>query len=321
MGGLRAIHDVIVVGMGPGGAATASMLRAPRSFGIAGEALDVLALEARGAVPLRDRAIGLWPEALDTLGQADDILGHFGEAATAPHQVSRIEHVERTFREVADLVGVESRYDTTVRGVRDLGEHAGVEVELGDGTIERARVLVDATGARLGPFRHGEPHGAVVYLTGQLPPLDGGAQVAGGTLLLAHGRGHDRMVSGAFAFNDARAGATAYVKYPSLPARADDAAWARRTMRSHLRASGLDARGLRDVQFLTTPLVRSPSAVNGSMLAVGDAVRRLSPEGAMGVTNAIVDARGAAWAIQSTLTGPAPRAEAFAEYARAASRR
>ena len=318
---MGALHDVIVVGLGPGGAATASMLRAPRSFGIAGEALDVLALEARGAVPTRDRAIGLWPEALDSLRQADDMLGRFGSEATAPQDVTRIDHVERTFRDVADLVGVEARYDTMVRHVRDLGDHAGVEVELADGTLERARVLVDATGARLGAFRHGEPAGEAVYLTGQLPPLDGGPQVGGGAWLVAHGRDQDRMLSGAFAFTDARAGATPYVKYPSLPARADDATWARRTMRTHLRRSGIDARGLRDVQFLATPLVRTPSAANGSMLAVGDAVRRVSPEDARGVTNALLDARGAAWAIQSSLAGSMSRAQAFDEYAIAASRR
>lgn len=318
---MRALHDVIVVGMGPGGAATASMLRAPRSFGLAGEALDVLALEARGAIPTRDRTIGLWPEALESLGQADDLLGRFGSEATAPESVTRIEHVERTFRDVADLVGIESRYDSSVRGVRDLGVHAGVEAELADGTIERARVLVDATGARLGVFRHGESAGEDVYLTGQLPPMASAGTNIDGGWLIAHGRGNDRMLSGAVAFNDARAGATAYVEYPSRPTHADDATWARRTMRHHLEESGIDPRGLRDVQFITTPLVRTPSAASGSMLAVGDAVRRLSPEGAMGVTNAIVDARDAARAIQSTLAGSTPRAQAFAEYASAAALR
>lgn len=311
------MRDVIVVGLGPGGAATASMLRAPRSFGIAGEALDVLAIEARGATPTRDRAIGLWPQGLDTLRQADDLLGRFGDDATAPLGTTRIDHVERTFRDVADLVGVETRYDTKVRSVRDLGDHAGVQVELADGSIERARVLVDATGARLGTFQHGAPQGEVVYLTGQLPPLDAGPQVGGGAWLVAHGRDQDRAVTGVFAFNDARAGATAYVRYPSLPARADDPTWVRQTLRRHLRHSGVDPRGLRDAQFLVTPLVRTPSAARGSMLAVGDAVRRVSPENAMGVTNALLDARTASWAVQSALTRGETRSQVFAEYAQA----
>ncbi len=320
MGGVRALHDVIVVGMGPGGAATASMLRAPSSFGIRGAgALDVLALEARGAVPVRDRVVGLYPEALDTLAQADDVVGRFGSEATAPAGTTRISHVERTMRDAADLLGVEARYDTAVAGVRDLGR-AGVEVSTADGTVHRARFLVDASGGRVGAFQHGPAQGHVVYLTGQAPPIGTDMTVHGGSVL-ARGAGRDRALSSVFAFNDARAGATIYVKYPSVPSNADDPTWTRRLLRRHLEEGGVDPRGLRDAQFLSTPLVRSPSAAAGNFLAVGDTVRRLSPETALGVTNSLADARAAATAIHDALGGTATQSDAFAGYAANAAMR
>jgi 2-polyprenyl-6-methoxyphenol hydroxylase-like FAD-dependent oxidoreductase len=319
MGGIQAMRDAIVVGLGPAGAATATMLREPAAFGIAGEALDVLAVEARGIVPMRGRVVAIQPEALPIIEQADQLLGL--NRATAPNAVAAIRRIEGTFRDTLAHVGVEARYDTRIANVHD-GGRAGVRVTFEDGSVERARYLVDASGGRLGTFAWDAPQGETIYLTGQLPPIKG----EGGTFVSwagvrVHGAGNDRTTGTVFGFNDAADGATAFVQFPSLPAHADDARAAHRLLRRYLRESGIDPRGLRDAQYIVTPHVRVPDAVNGSYIAVGDTARRLSPRTARGVSNAILDAKGAAWAIHDAISGRKLAEHALDEYAIAASRR
>lgn len=320
MGGTGAIRDVIVVGLGPAGAGAAAMLRAPGAFGISGRALDVLAVEARGFVPTRSRVVALQPEALMLLSQADDLIGRGPASPTAPQGVATIAGIETTLRRALEHAGVDARYGARIVDVRD-GGRAGVRVTFADGSSERARFLVDATGGRLGAFGHGEPTSETVYLTGQLPPRSSGGAMFFGRPVRVHGAGNDRRYQPVFGFNDARVGATAFVEYPSLPGRANDATHARRLLRHHLERSGLDPHGLRDAAFITTPHVRAGDAVEGSLIAVGDTARRVSPTTAAGVSNALEDARDAASAVQSTLAGPVAREHALAEYALAAKRR
>lgn len=315
------MRDAIVVGLGPAGAATATMLREPGAYSIAGSALDVLAVEARGAIPTRGRVVALQQGGLTILEQTDRLLGRADELATAPQGVSSIRRVEDTFRAAMRDVGVDARYDTRIVGIEDRGR-AGVTVTFEDGTTERARYLVDATGGRLGPFSWDAPTGETIYLTGQLPPMRGeGASFLSDRFVRVHGARNDRAINPVFGFNDALDGATAFVQFPSLPQRANDAHAAHRLLRRYLLDAGYDPRGLRDAQFIVTPHVRVPEAVNGSLIAVGDTVRRLSPRTAQGVSNAIVDAKGAAWAIQDVIAGRRTAEAAFSEYALAASRR
>jgi 2-polyprenyl-6-methoxyphenol hydroxylase-like FAD-dependent oxidoreductase len=322
MGGIAAMRDAIVVGLGPAGAATATMLREPGAFNIAGQALDVLAVEARSAIPTRGRVVAIQQGGLTILEQADRLLGHTDELATAPSGVASIRRVESTFRDAMERVGVETRYDTRIAGIEDHGR-AGVTVTFEDGSTERARYVVDATGGRLGPFTWDAPAGETIYLTGQLPPMpDAGSHfVSWDRVVKVHGAGNDRAMQPVFGFNDAHDGATAFVQFPSLPPRSNDAHAAHRLLRRYLIEAGYDPRGLRDAQYIVTPHVRVPDAVNGSLIAVGDTVRRLSPRTAQGVSNAIVDAKGAAWAIQDVLAGRRTAEASFHEYSLAASRR
>lgn len=311
------MRDAIVVGLGPAGAATATMLREPGAFRIAGEALDVLALEARGAVPLRSRTVGLQNEAQDLLGQADSLLGR----SPGDWNVGTIGRVERTWRDALAAVGVEARYDTRIANVEDRGR-AGVLVTLEDGSTVRGRRLVDASGGRLGTFRWEAPQGETVYLTGQLPPIEGEQRYfQSRTSVRVHGAGNDRSVSPVFGFNDAADGATAFVQFPSLPKGAEDARAAQRLLRRYLLEAGFDPRGLENVSYVVTPHVRVPNAANGNLIAVGDTVRRLPPRTARGVSNALADARGAAWAIHDAASGRVPVERAFGDYALAAGRR
>ncbi len=313
------MRDAIVVGMGPGGGAAATMLREPGAFKIAGSALDVLALESLGSAPTRMRVVALQEPAYDTLKQLDSLLGRTFTDPVAPEHVSTIAGIERAWRDAAAKVGVDVRYDQRVAEVVDHGAD-GVAVTMADGTEHRARFLVDGTGARLGAFELGEPTGSAVYLTGNLPARRADAHIYGGHVAVptADGKADFTQV---FAFNDARSVATAYVAYPSVPAGAHDAANAHRLLVRHLEDGGMSSTGLHDAQFIEVLLRRSPDAADGSMLAVGDAVRRLSPETALGVTNSMVDARGAAWAVQETISGAVPQEQAFRNYAVAASRR
>ena len=321
MGGLGPLRDAIVVGLGPAGAATAAMLREPAGFRIAGQALDVLAVDARSVVPTRCRVVGLKAGGLQVIGQADDLLGRAGAQATAPSGVAPIRRIEGAFRELLDRTGTETRYGARITGIDDRGR-AGVHVTFEDGTVERARYLVDAPGGRLGPFRWDAPEGETVYLTGHLPRLASDQPFfETAKQVRVHGAANDRTVSPVFGFNDALEGATAFVQFPSLPARADDARAAHRLLRRYLRETGMDPRGLHHAGFIVTPHVRVPSAVDGNLVAVGDTVRRLSPRTAQGVTNALEDARGAAWAIHDAIDGRVPQEQAFSQYALAASRR
>ena len=314
------MHDAIVVGMGPAGAATATMLREPAAFKIAGSALDVLALEGRSINPTRMRVVALQEPAFPSIEQLDALLGRTFTDPVAPEHVSTLAGLERAWRQGAAKAGVDVRYDQRVASVLDHGED-GVLVAMQDGTEHRGRFLVDATGARLGPFVHGEPTGHSVYLTGNLPAASAGGPMLYGRNVQVEAADGARQLSQVFAFNDRRSVATAYVQYPGLPSGPTDAAAAHRLLASQLERGGLSPAGLHDAQFIQVPLVRTPDAVDGSMIAVGDTVRRLSPEGAYGVTNALVDARGAAWAIQESVTGAVPREQALAGYAKAASRR
>jgi flavin-dependent dehydrogenase len=315
------MRDVIVVGMGPAGAAAATMLREPASFlNVVGQQLDVLALEARAAVPTRARIVSVQHEATGLLATADQIIGREAGDATVRNGVASIAGIERTFRQAAEQVGVQTLYDARIASVTDHGR-AGVHVLMEDGTLHRGRFLIDASGGRLGPFRHGTPAGETVYLTGSLPPMaDAGGVFHGGTARV-HGAGNDRRLVNVFGFNDAREGATPFVNYPSMPTHGTDARSAHRLLRRHLRDAGIDPRGLRDAAFISTPHVRASSAVDGSMLAVGDSVRRVSPRTAAGISNGLRDAHDAALAVQLNLAGSATREEALAGYAAVASRR
>lgn len=315
MGGIRALHDVIVVGMGPGGATTASMLRAPSKFSevVGTQALDVLALEARAAMPMRDRVVNV--TGYDANFAIQDAWRLLGVPPTEWHHGNTtIAGVEQLMRSAAHHVGVDAAYGRSVVKVEDLG-HAGVRATLADGTVVRARFLVDASGGRIGAFDPGPVTDTSVYLSGQLPASASGDWIHGAYDVRVHGAGQDRATSMLFGFEDSRSGITAYVEYPSLPRNGMDSRVAERLLRTHLDDGRVPARGLRDVGFVVTEHRSTPKAAHGSMFAIGDTVSRISPETTWGVSKAIANGKQAANAIHEIVDGRRSQAQVVAEYA------
>lgn len=329
--------DVLVLGAGPGGMATA--------LGLERAGVNVAVLEARGATATRPNVVDLSPEAvgvLRELGAEQLLVGRTAASRRGAEGATiSLAALENGLRGLAAERGVPVHYGARAVGLEAAADGAEQVVRLADGGAAQGRFVVNATGGRSGieeqlgmqlrfngdwtwfgavrtPHSPQLPSGERVG--GLLGLRENGMRDTGTTLVPTYERlampehveryrgtlwyGWQNPIDGLSAFQPIGSRELQELSHAELAAK----------LLAPARAHGVE-------EVLDAPrLIRAESASVeharvGAVLAIGDAAGRAHPKHMRGTQLALLDAERAAHAVQGALRQPARADELLDRYA------